>query len=189
MADPLHARRAGSESDHFAGPLQRFHTGVDRLPHNLDRCNGFDAMHDLDRVAIRLGQADPLAAAGLVERLDARCAGQFRRRLQFLLAGNRPGEAKTLRVTLLGDMDVVHRIGAAHIQRRRRARRAHHAERGEEFLLGIEVRRPQPAIGKVGHLPGHVHPPVSVIANGTPLSAIRARNHGSTVARSTRSTL
>ena len=143
VADPLHARRAGGEADDLAGAVQRLDTGVDRLAHDLDRLRGLDAVHDLDRVAVRFGQADALAAAGFVDVLDPRRAGELRDRLEVVLAADRPGEADESGIALLGDVDVVRRIGAAHIQRRRCSRRAHHAERGQEFFL----QRRGPATG------------------------------------------
>src|SRR5690349_12030330 len=71
MADALHAGGTRGETDHLARSLQRLDTRVNWLAHDLDRCHGLDAMHDLDRIAIRFGQADALAAARLIERLNA----------------------------------------------------------------------------------------------------------------------
>src|SRR5690349_169281 len=59
-------------------------------------------------------------------------------------------------------MNVVEGIGAAHVERRRRALRSYHAEAREELLHQIEVRRPQPSIGNVGCFdPSHMRPPRS----------------------------
>ena len=49
----------------------------------------------------------------------------------------------------LGDMEVVRRIGAAHVERVLCAVGAHHAERGQEFLLLVEIGRAQPPIGEI----------------------------------------
>ena len=55
-----------------------------------------------------------------------------------------------------GDMEVVRRIGAAHVERVLRAVGAHHAERGQEFLLLVEIGRAQPPISEIdGFDDGH----------------------------------
>ena len=69
--------------------------------------------------------------------------------LEIVLALRVIGEADEFRIALLGDVDVVEGIGAAHVERGRRARGAHHAEAGEELLLQVEVGRPQPPVGHV----------------------------------------
>src|SRR5215204_2537270 len=76
--------------------------------------------------------------------------------MQVVLARRVIGKADEFRLAFLGDLDVVERIGAAHVECGRRAVGAHHAEAGEEFLHEIEIRRPQPPIGNVGRFdPGH----------------------------------
>ena len=50
----------------------------------------------------------------------------------------------------LGDVQMVLRIGAAHVERRRRARGAHHAEVGEEGLRAVEVGRAKADVRQVG---------------------------------------
>src|ERR1700733_5743039 len=130
MADPLHGRRPRGEANDLARAVQWLDTGVDRLTRDLDWLHWRDPVHDLDGIAVGFGQADPLAAAGLVDALDTRRAGELCDRLEVVLAADRPREADQSGIALLGDVDVVRRIGAAHIQRRRGACRAHHAERG-----------------------------------------------------------
>ena len=50
------------------------------------------------------------------------------------------------------------RVGAAHVERVLRPRRADHAEVGEELLHDVEVRRPQAPVREVSHLDhGHAH--------------------------------
>ena len=113
-------------------------------------------MHDFDLVAIGVGQPHPFAAAGLVERLDARRAGRPCDAFEIVLARRVIGEADEFRRALLGDMDVVGGIGAAHIQRRVGALGAHHAEAREEFLHDVEVGSAQPTVGHVRYFdPGH----------------------------------
>src|SRR3954465_7133995 len=76
--------------------------------------------------------------------------------MQVLLTRGVIGKAYEFRIALLGDMDVVEGIGAAHVERARRALGPHHAEAREKFFHAIEIGRPQPPIGNVAYLePGH----------------------------------
>src|SRR5215213_8653129 len=79
--------------------------------------------------------------------------------MQIVLARGVIGKADEFRIALLSDMNVVKGIGAAHVERARRALSAHHAEAREEFLHAIEVGRQQPPIGNVGRFDvGHASP-------------------------------
>ena len=108
-----------------------------------------DAVHDLDLVAVRLGEPHPLAAAGLVDRLHLRRAGRLGQALEVILALRVIGQPDEFRLALLGDVDVVGRIGAAHVERGGGAVGAYHAEAREKFLGNVEIGRPQAAIGDV----------------------------------------
>ena len=77
-------------------------------------------------------------------------AGRLGQALEVVLARRVIGEADEFRLALLGDVDVVGRIGAAHVERGGGALGAHHAEVREEFLRDVEIGRPQPAVGDVG---------------------------------------
>ena len=80
---------------------------------------------------------------------------------EILLAGGEIGEADEFRVALFGDMQVMHRIGAAHVERIRRALGAHQPEAGEKFLRHIEVGRTQAPIRHILDFdPGHVGPSI-----------------------------
>jgi len=126
-------------------------------------------MHHLDHVAVGLAQPHPFAAAGLVERLDRRSAWCRGEAAQIVLALGGKGEADEARLTLLGDMEVMGGIGAAHIERAGRALGAPHAEIGEELLHDIEIRRPEPAIDDVADLDSrHVVLPQSPCGCETP---------------------
>ena len=115
-------------------------------------------MHHLDLVAVRLFQPHPLAAAGLVDILHRRGAGRLGEAREVVLARGVVGKPDDLRLALLGDVDVMGRIGAAHIERGRRALRAHQAEAREELLHHIEVGCAKPPIGNVGRFdPRHSH--------------------------------
>ena len=53
------------------------------------------------------------------------------------------------RLAEFGDVEVVRRVGAAHVERVLRAVGAHHAESGQEFFLLVEIGRAQPPIGEI----------------------------------------
>ena len=152
VGDAFHAGWALAEADRFAGALQRFGAGVDRLAHDLDRPCGFDPVHDLDGVAVGFLDADALAAAGFVEVFDPGRAGQFCQCAEIVFGVGEPGEAEERRFAAFGDVDVVDRVGAAHVERVGRAGDADQAEGGEEFFLLVEVRRAKPAVGEVPYL-------------------------------------
>src|SRR5829696_3760569 len=79
--------------------------------------------------------------------------------MQVVLARGVIGKANEFRIALLSDMDVVKGIGAAHVERARRALGAHHAEAREKLFHAVEIRRPQPPIGNVGRFdPRHASP-------------------------------
>jgi len=104
-----------------------------------NRRQRLDAVHDLDLIAVRLAQPHPPAAAGLVDRLHRRGAGRFRDAPQIILVRRVVREADEPGIALLGHVQVMHGVGAAHVQRRGCARRANHAEVREELLRRIEV--------------------------------------------------
>ena len=110
----------------LAGARERILAGVELLARLDRRCGatGAIAVHDLDLVAVRLGQPHPLAAARLVDRLDRRGARRLRQPVQVVLARRVVGEADEFRIALLGDVDVVQRIAAAHVERRWRCARS-----------------------------------------------------------------
>ena len=154
----------------WAGPLGQPHqlagargrrlARVELLSLHRDRRQLLDAAHDLDLVAVRLGQPHPLAAAGLVDVFDARGAGRLGERLQVVLVVDVIGEADEFRIALLGDVEMVGRIGAAHVERVGGALRPVHAETGEEFLRHVEIGRPEPPVGDIGHFsPSHMCSP------------------------------
>ena len=68
-------------------------------------------------------------------------------RSSMLAAWN--GDADIARLAEFGDMQVMRRVGAAHVERGRGALGAHHAERGQELLLLVEIGRAQPPIGEI----------------------------------------
>ena len=104
-----------------------------------NRRQRLDAVHDFDLIAVGLAQPHAPAAAGFVDGLDRRGARRFRDTPEIILVPGVVREADELGIALLGDVQVMHGIGAAHVERRRRARRADHAEVREEFLGGIEI--------------------------------------------------
>src|SRR5580700_6271391 len=160
MADALDVGRPPRQPHQFAGARGRRLARVQPLPLHRDRRNLFDAAHHLDLVAVRLGQPHPLAAAGLVDVFDARGAGRLGELLQVILAVDVIGDADEFRVALFGDVDVVRRIGAAHVERVGSALRAVHAETGEELLRHVEIGRFEPPVGDIGYFrPSHMCSP------------------------------
>ncbi len=53
------------------------------------------------------------------------------------------------RLAQFGDVQVMRRIGAAHVERIPGALGAHHAEIGQEFFLFVEIGRAQPPVGEI----------------------------------------
>ena len=104
--------------------------------------------HDLDLVAVGLGEAHALAAARFVQRLDAGSAGQLREALQVVLVGSVIGEADELRAALVCDMQMMVVVGAAHVERGGCALGAGESEMGEELLHLVEVGRLHPGPGE-----------------------------------------
>jgi hypothetical protein len=123
---------------------------VEPLTRGRDRRQRGDPVHDLDLVAVGLGEPHTLAATGLIDRFHRRRARRLGEAIEVVLARRVIGKAHELRVALLGDVDVVGRVGAAHVERGRRALRARHAEAREELLHHVEIGRLEAAIGHVG---------------------------------------
>src|SRR5262249_32762602 len=108
-----------------------------------------DAMHHLDREAMRIVQADALAAARPVERFDLRGALDLGQAIEVFLALGIKAHAEEFRLAELGDMEISGGIGAAHIEPILGAPRAHHAEISEELFGLTEVGRLQPPISDI----------------------------------------
>src|SRR5580700_6851136 len=160
MADAFDVGRAPGQPHQLAGARGRRLARVELLPLHRDRRDLFDAAYHLDLVAVRLGQAYPLAAAGLVDVFDAGGTRRLGELLQVILVVDVIGDADEFRVTLLGDVDVVRRIGAAHVERVGGAFRAVHAETGEKFLRHVEIGRLEPPVGDIGYFrPSHMCSP------------------------------
>ena len=157
VRDPLHARWAFRDPHQLAGAGERLGPAVDPLPLHRDGCKLLHPVDHLDLVAVRLGQPHALTAAGLIEMLDpgrARCLGQT---LEIVLALGVIGKAHELRIALFGDVDMVRRVGAAHVERGRRARGAHQSEPRQKFFRFVEVGRAQAPVRHVRHLDvGHL---------------------------------
>ena len=107
------------------------------------------AVDDLDLVAVGIGQAHALAAAGLVDVFDRRGAVDPRDLLEILHARGVNGDPDIARLAQFGDVDVVRRIGAAHVERVLGPVGADHAEIGQELLLLVEIGRAQPPISEI----------------------------------------
>ena len=69
--------------------------------------------------------------------------------LKIVLIRHGPGEAEEPGIALFGDVDVVVRIGATHVQRGGSAIGPHHAEGGQKFLLRVQIGCAQATIGEI----------------------------------------
>src|ERR1700720_1879231 len=160
MAESLDVRRPLLDPEQFALTAVFVLAGIDRG--TLDR-NGVEHLHaidDLDLVSVGIGQAHPLAAAGLVDLFDRRGAGNPRDLLEILHARSVDGDPDIARLTQFGDMDVMRGISAAHVEGVPRPVGADHAEIGQELFLLVEVGRAQPPISEVeGFDRGHDYLP------------------------------
>ena len=76
-------------------------------------------------------------------------AGRLGEPLQVVLAVRVIGKPDEFRLALLGDVDVVGGIGAAHVERVGGAFGTDHAEAREEFLGDVEIGRSQAPVGDV----------------------------------------
>ena len=146
----------GSNSEQLALAPVLVAAGIDRRALQRDRVEHFHAVDDLDLIAVGIRQPHPLAAAGLVDVLDLRGALDPADALKVLHAGGMDRDPDIARLAQFGDMQVVRRVGAAHVERIFGAVGADHPEIGQEFLLAVEIGRAQPAIGEiVGFDDGH----------------------------------
>ena len=138
LAEPHHAPDAAAG---LAG-------GVVLVTRDLDRIDALLPGHDFDLVAVGFGQANALASARLVQRLDSRGAGQPGEALQVILVGGVVGEADEFRPALVRDMQMRVIVGAAHVESCRCSLGAAQSEMGEEFLHLVEVGRFHAGPGK-----------------------------------------
>src|SRR5213594_1830261 len=162
VGDPLHLRRPALQAHQLAGAPQFL---VAPVEHVLARRQAFELLHAADHfhlVAVRVGDSHALAAAGLVEVLDAGGPGRLGEPFQVVFVIDEKGEADEFRRPEVGDVQVVGGIGATHVERVRGPLGADNAEVDEELLGFIEAGRLQPPISKVGDFhEGHWSPPLS----------------------------
>ena len=152
MAKPLDVRRAALNAFVIerVAPLGLVLAEIDLRPVERDFRQHRHAVDDLDLEPVGVGQAHAPAAAGLVDVLDLRGAVDARQFVEVFEAAGVEGDADVFRVAQFGHVEVVRRVGAAHVERILGAVGAHHAERGEEFLLLVEIGRAQPPISEIG---------------------------------------
>src|SRR5690242_4159532 len=101
MADALDRGRRLGEPHHPAGAPHGLARSVQLVARHLHHGHALHAVDDLDLVAVRLGEPHALAAARLVERLDAGGAGQAGGALEVILVRRVVGEADELCAALL----------------------------------------------------------------------------------------
>src|SRR2546426_7051850 len=141
VGDPLHLRRPALQAHQLAGAPQFL---VAPVEHVLARRQAFELLHAANHfhlVAVRVVDAHALAAARLVEVLDAGGAGRLSELFEVALAVDVEGEPDEFRRPEVGDVQVVGGIGAAHVERVRGPLGADHAEVDEELLGFIEAGR------------------------------------------------
>ena len=140
MAEPLDVRRAALDPEELALAAVFVLAGIDLRPLDRDRSQHLHAVDDLDLVAVGVGQAHPLAAARLVDILDLRGALDPGHPLEVFHAGGVDRDADIARLAQFGHMEVMRRIGAAHVERVLGAVGADHAEIGQERFLACRGR-------------------------------------------------
>src|SRR5216683_8153104 len=160
MAEPLDVRGTALDPEELALTAVLVVAGIDRRTVDLDRIEQRHAVDDLDLVAVGIGQAHPLAAAGLVDVLDRGSALDTRHSLEVVIARGVNGDPDIPWFTQFGDVDMVRRISAAHVEGGLGPIDADHAEIGQELFLLIEIGRPQPPVSEIeGFDDGHDKPP------------------------------
>src|SRR5438270_6138996 len=107
MAEPLDVRRARLDAEQFALAAVFVLPGIDRRPLDRNRLEHLHAIDDFDLVSVGVGQANALAAAGLVDLFDRRGAVDARDLIEILHAGSVNGDADIAWLTQFGDMDVM----------------------------------------------------------------------------------
>src|SRR5947208_824361 len=111
VGDALHLRGPAREAHQLAGAPQ---FPVAPVEHVLARRQAFELLHPENRfhlVAVRVVDAHALAAAGLVEVLDAESAGRLCELLQAVFVVDEKGEADEFRRPEMGYVQMVGGIG------------------------------------------------------------------------------
>src|SRR4029077_19541134 len=86
MAEPLDVGGPALDAEELALAAVLVVAGIDRGTVELDRVEQGHAVDDFDLIAVGIGQAHPLAAAGLVDILDRRGALDPRHPLEVVIA-------------------------------------------------------------------------------------------------------
>src|SRR6516165_5705984 len=167
MAEPLDVRGAALDAEELALAAVFFVAGIDRGARHFDRFEHRHAVHDFDLVAVGIGQAYALAATWLVDILDLRCSLDARHFLEVPIARRVHRDADIARLTQFGDVDVVRRIAAAHIEGIFGTVRPDHAEIGQKLFLLVEIGRADPPISEIESL-DHRHEPPPSTETGQP---------------------
>src|SRR5439155_16380460 len=149
MAEALDVRGAALDAEELALAAVLVVARIDRRTVELDRIEQRHAVDDFDLVAVGIGQPHPLAAAGLVDILDRRGPRGPRYPLEVVVARGMHGDSDIARLAELGDVDVVWRIGAAHIEGVLGPVGTDHSKIGQELFLLVEIGRPQPPISEI----------------------------------------
>ena len=131
----LDLRRPALEAHQFALTHLDI-TGVDQVFADRQLGQLCEAAQHLHLVAVWIADTHALAATRLVDILDAGGAGRLGELLELVFVFHEPRQADELRRTEVRDMDVMVRVGAAHVQRILGAVGTHHAE-GRQELLGL----------------------------------------------------
>ncbi len=105
-------------------------------------------------ISIGVDKPHALAATRLVQRLHGRRPRQPAEGVQIRFAVGGKGQRDKLRIPELGDMHMVGRAGAAHVQRIGSPIGAHESEIGEELFRAGQVRDPHAYVGQVGDFDG-----------------------------------
>ena len=167
VAQTLDVRGAPFQAGQLADPAAVVAADVDGVLAHGQRLEFRQAPDDFDLIAVWIGQADALATAWLVDRLDGRGALDLGGAGQVVFAGRIEAQANGADVAFLGDVDMVLGIAAAHVERVLRARGPGHAEVAQEFFLGVQIGCAEPGIGDVGDFDHDAVSPALVFLTST----------------------
>ncbi len=106
---------------------------------DVDPLRGVDVRDDINDPPVRVGEVHDPSVARFVERFDR--DARFRSEPVQVRARRLERQAEERRLTEMGHVDVMIGVGAAHVQRGVGAKRGVHAERLQEALHLVQVRR------------------------------------------------
>ena len=150
MCSSLDLGRPWRQAHQLTSTAQFVVAGVDHGLAHGQGCDLLHATHHFHLVAMGVADAYPLAATGLVHVFNATGTRGFGKLLELVFVVDEKTQAHELGRAQVRDMDVVIRVGAAHVQRIFGALGAVHAKDGEKLFGLVQAGRLQTAKGQVG---------------------------------------